>query len=71
MKWLKKLFCKLFGCKCGCQEGKECSCQVDVNKINVDTITVNSKNVKKEEAKKSASKPKKKVTKKTNKKAKK
>ena len=26
MKWLKKLFCKLFGCKCGCQEGKECTC---------------------------------------------
>lgn len=85
MKWLKKLFSKLFGCKCGCQEKKPCACELDLSKVNIDTITINGKKVKvttkkeelrkasskKDEPQKTTSKPKKKVTKKTNKKAKK
>lgn len=69
MKWLKKLFCKLFGCKCGCQEGKPCTCKVAEEKVVVETKQ--TKSTTKKEAKKSASKPKKKVIKKTTKKAKK
>ena len=75
MKWLKKLFSKLFGCKCGCQEAKPCTCNIDLSKIDEDKIVVDGKNIKittKKEAKKAEAKTeKKKPAKKTNKKAKK
>lgn len=75
MKWLKKLFCKLFGCKCGCQEGKPCTCNIDLSNIADDKIVVDGKNIKittKKEAKKAEAKTtKKKPVKKTTKKAKK
>lgn len=63
MKWLKKLFCKFFGCKCGCQEGKECKCSGPKN-VTTDEIKVTEKKSTKKNTKK-------KITKKTNKKAKK
>jgi len=58
MKWLKKLFCKLFGCKCGCCEVKEVKPSETTSEAKVEN-TPSKKNTKK------------KVTKKTNKKAKK
>ena len=61
MNWLKKLFCKLFGCKCSCKEVKEVKTTETVAKLKVE------KKPSKKPAKKTT---KKKVAKKTTKTAK-
>lgn len=73
MKWLKKLFCKIFGCKCGCKTihtEKVTYTMPEPAKVEVSKVTMNGETVyEAPKAKKTKTKSKKKETVKEKKKA--